>query len=692
MPDGAIAHSTVESTADASAQSIALEIEKITGRVAARFGATERARLAAGVVRVAERWTGEDGDAEAFEAFCADHFVEGAGQRARLLDRFEALLTTVQGHLNEIGRRRRRWVDLQGESEPAFDDLAATFDPAPSVSEEWYRQRLAFVALLNFESPTLQTMLEHGDFWSADEWAAARVGQTFGPRLPRELGDKNRAAWHRASQFVDNFHVPIGGVIDEHGDQPFESGRRLVAHWLIREAIVGEYGNPDGLSSQRAIGWVMRRHVDGTIPEVVMNGAAGNSAGSQDGDPSSEPVAQPAWDPAENTVNEESVEPNETVGPARYAVMLERFALSRETDSYYPQHPTALARAFELDREITVEAVESLLIDLLGSPVRADLAAAATARLGRPLESHDVYFHDLTGRPSTEALDARVAERFPDVASFEAQLPDILRTIGFDDEKAEFLGTRVRVELARGAGHAVPPGLPEYGAWLRTNGQPGALDWDGFEIGMHELGHNIEQLCSVHYVPRPMLRRVPNSACTEAFAFLYQSQARRVAGLQADGEVDSVARAATLRTMMNACQIAGPALVELRAWRWMYAQPGTPTPEALRDAVLEISDDVWHTSYAEYFGPDPFALMGAYQHMVGYPLYLSNYVMGHIMSEQIRAYVATRDLASETMRICGIGNLTPDAWLKRAVGEGLRVSALVDGAGAALADLKTSDL
>ena len=688
MSDQAIAQSTARSTTPSVAQSIALELDEIIGRVAARFESSERARLAAGVVRVAERWTEDDGDAEVFETFCEEHFVEGAAARARLLDRFEALLTTLQGHLYEIGRRRRRWVDLQGESEPAFDNLAATFDPAPNLSEEWYGQRLAFVALLNFDRPNLSQMLEEGDEWSADVWAAARVGQMFGPRLPRELGDKNRAAWHNASRFVDNFHVPVGGVIDENGEQPFEPGRRLVAHWLIREAIVGEYGNPAGLSSQRAIGWVMRRHVDGMIPTIVMESTtAENASGASDDSTSWESTVLPAWDPAENTVNEVAVDPSETVGPVRYAVMLERFALSRETDAYYPEHPTALARAFDLEREISVESVQALLIDLLSSPVRADLAAAAAARLGRPLESHDVYFHDLTGRPSTEALDARVAERFPDVASFQAQLPGILKTIGFDDEKAEFLGTRVRVELARGAGHAVPPGLPEYGAWLRTNGRPGALDWDGFEIGMHELGHNIEQLCSVHYVPRPMLRRVPNSACTEAFAFLYQSQARRVAGLQEDGQVDTIARAATLRTMIDACQIAGPALVELEAWRWMYAQPAMPTPEALRDVVLEISDHVWNTYYADYFGPDPYTLMGAYQHMVGYPLYLSNYVMGHVMSEQIRAYVATRDLASETMRICGIGNLTPDAWLKRAVGEGLRVSALVDGAGTALADL-----
>ncbi len=659
----------------AQAPTIAPDLDATTGRMAAPLGAAERVRLAAGVVRVAERWTEADGDSDALESFCAQYFVTDSEQRARLLDRFEALLTSVHGHLYEIARGRRRWVDLQGDTAPTFDDLAATFDPAPDLSEEWYRQRLAFVALLNFERPSLQTMLEFGDGWSADKWAAARVAQAFGPRIPRELGERRREVSHRANRFVDGFHVPVGFVIDERGDRPFEPDRKLVAHWLIREAIVARYGDPDGLPAQRATAWVMRRHIDGSIPAALMSAAVPTDGASK----------LLAWDPASNALDGRSVNPSDTVGPVRYATMLSHFELARDYDKYYPEYPTALARTFEREREISTETVEALLVQLLEAPVRGDLATGAEERLGRPLEAHDIYFHDLSGRPSSAALDEFVAERFPTVESMQTQLPDILRAIGFQDDKADFLGARVRVELARGAGHAVPPGLPEYGAWLRTNGKPGALDWDGFEIGMHELGHNIEQLCSVHFVPRPMLRRVPNSACSEAFAFLYQSQARRLAGIIDEGGAEAAAREATLRTMLDACQIAGPALVELRAWRWMYAQRETPTPEALRDAVLEFAAEVWQAYYAEYFGPDPYSLLAAYQHMVGYPLYLSNYVLGHVMAEQVRSHVVTRDLASETVRICGIGNLTPDAWLKRAVGDGLRVDALIEGAVAALA-------
>ena len=204
------------------------------------------------------------------------------------------------------------------------------------------------------------------------------------------------------------------------------------------------------------------------------------------------------------------------------------------------------------------------------------------AKLGRPLEAHDVYFEELgDDRPSRE-LDAIVAERFPDEDAFDAALPEVLRGLGFGDDEAEFLGTRIDVEIARGAGHAVRPALPEFHSWLRTNRLPDTLGWDGFDTGMHELGHCLEQVISTHR-PRPALRGVPNTACTEAFAFLYQHQARAVLGIAESGDRAGDIAAAT--SMLNACQIAGPALLEIRIWRWLYEHPEA-TPAELRDEVV----------------------------------------------------------------------------------------------------------
>ncbi len=631
-----------------------------------RHGELERSRIEAGVRRVAERWNEGDGGSAAFQKLCNDFFVPVA-QRGRLLDRLEQGLEFVGGHLYEMRRHLRRWSDLRGEEMPFVDDMLATFDPAPDLSEEGYRQKIAFVALLNFERPKLEEMLRDGPHWSVDRWAESRLGQHFGPRIPKTVNDLGRAVSHRANQWVAKFHIPVGTLRDEHGICHFEPGRKLLAHWLVREEIKAGYNDPDaakGLAKQRVLAWVMARHIEGSIPESIMN-ADGDSP----------------WDPRSNTVGGAAT--TATIGLARYQRWNEQRDLAFTVDRHHPEHPTAIDRKCEVAREIPEREVERLLRDLLSSPVRRPLAAFLGKRLRRALEPFDIYFDEFADAKPAEEMNALVAGLATDAASLERKLPEILRGLGFPSDDAEFLGTRIKVEIARGSGHAMRPQLPEYGAWLRTSSLEHEIGWDGFDTAMHELGHTIEQLVSTHFVPRSALRGVPNTACTEAFAFLYQSLGKRVLGITDEADEQRGFDVDCVQTLASACQIAGPALLELQVWNWIYRHP-TESPEALRDEVLRVADQLWREFYLEDFGPDPYHILAAYQHMIAHPLYLPDYPLGHIISHQIRSHLRGKDLASETRRICSIGRVTPDLWMRRAVGEGMSVAALTRDAAAAL--------
>ncbi|MCH2140559.1 MAG: hypothetical protein MK100_05940 [Phycisphaerales bacterium] len=626
-----------------------------------RHGQSSRERIEAGVARVKERWMAVDGDEEALRHFCMDHFVPEGERLDALVARLEIAVEQIGGHLYEMHRTLRRWSDLRGERMDEVDDILATFDPAPDLSDQFYRQKLAFVALLNLDRPTLERMIDEGADWSAAQWAAARICQTFGPRIPQEVADLARDLGHKADTFVSDFHVPVGSLIIDDGTRPFDAERRLIAHWLIREEVRGAYGEDEGLPQQRALMWVMRRHIDGTIPRSIMNG-------EDLGD----------WDSGANTIGGNA--PGELVGLERYERWLDMFTVARAYDDHHPDHPTAIARKFDLAREIPEDTAERLLLDLLESPARAALADLTQERLGRPLESHDIYFDQIAPSRPVGDLDALVKARFGDHRGLQLGIPELLRDLGFPGGTADFLGNNVQVEIARGAGHAMRPMLPEYGAWLRTNSLDDQLGWDGFDTAMHELGHNLEQLCSTHFVPRPALRGVPNTACTEAFAFLYQALAPRILGLEEDES--HTLDCTTVETMLNACQIAGPALLEIHTWRWLYANPDADA-DSLRTQVLQIAEELWSRHYEAHYGPDPYAILAAYQHMIGYPLYLADYALGHIMSHQIRSHMQGKDLASETHRICAIGRLTPDAWMRIAVGEGIDAKRLGTEAGEA---------
>jgi len=648
------------STLDATAT---LDTDPIISTLIARHGTEHESDIRDGVHRVAMRWCAGDGDQAAFDAFCTQWYVSDSNDRTRLLDRFEILLSSVGGHLGEIRRDLRRWSDLRGDKFEGLDDLMATFDPSPDLSDQFYRQKLAFVALLNFPRPDLATMISDGADWTIDEWASVRIGKAFGPRIPVEVNDLGRELGHRANQWVAGFHVPVGHVVDEHGRRWFADDRRLLAHWLIREEVRAHFHDQEALPCQRALMWVMKRQIDGTIPTAVMDGSTST------------------WDPRANTLD--GNDPGPLVGPVRYERWLDNFRVARAYDAHHPEHPTAIARKFELAREMPEEEVEALMIDLLDAPVRRRLADLLRTVLGRPLEAHDIYFDEITSGRSAEELNRLVRERIGNHEGMQEKLPDILRQLGFPDDDAEFLGRRVQVEIARGSGHAMRPAMPEYAAWLRTNSLPDELGWDGFDTAMHELGHNLEQLISTHWVPRPALRNVPNTACTEAFAFLYQSKASEVIGLQPEPGDREPWAVDAIQAMLSACQIAGPALVDLHAWRWLYEHPEC-TPCEFRDQVISIAGELWDRFYAEDFGEDPYHILAAYQHMVAHALYLPDYVIGHVQSQQIRVHMRGRDLAAETRRICSIGRFTPDLWTRTAVGSPISVEPMIKDVEAAL--------
>ena len=613
-------------------------------------------RATAGVNRVAKRWQEVDGDGEAFQSFCEEHFVSTEEEKSRLLDRFESAMGSIGGHLYEIRRHLRKWTDLRGDEMPSFDNTAAMFDPCPDLSDQFYKQKIAFIALLNFNRPNLATMLEDGGNWTTDAWAEARIGRAFGPRIPAEVNDRARELEHDADMFVSEFHVPVGCMVDVNGKTWFEKERKLIAHWIIREEIKAGYTQDGGLEKQRALSWVMCRHIDGTIPTRVMNS-----------------TCEGKWSPQENTIDGDVAK--DVIGPVRYEHLCIHRSIAEDYDNYYDEHPSAIARKFDLEREIPEETVEALMIELLEAPIRGDIATYMESIVGRPLEAFDIYLEDIDDGASAAELDEKVTAKFKDEIEFQTKLPETLRGLGYTDEDAEFLGSRVNVEIARGAGHAMRPGIPEYHAWLRTNRLDDRLGWDGFDTAMHELGHNLEQLISTHFVPRPLLRNVPNTACTEAFAFLYQNKAREVVGLPEDDEEKAFA-IASVEGLLAACQIAGPSLVELYTWRWLY-EHDEATPEQLRDQMLSIARDVWDKYFKSHFGEDPYHILAAYQHMVGYPLYLPDYTIGHVISHQIKSHMRGKGLAAETKRICSIGRLTPDQWMKEAVGSSISASQLI---------------
>jgi hypothetical protein len=202
------------------------------------------------------------------------------------------------------------------------------------------------------------------------------------------------------------------------------------------------------------------------------------------------------------------------------------------------------------------------------------------------------------------------------------------------------------------------------------------------------MGHNVEQTFSLNEIDHTLLGGVPNTAFTEALAFVFQGHDLELLGLPAP-DAKSMAEK-TLNDFWGTYEIAGVALVDMGVWHWMYANPNA-TPEQLKDATVELSKKIWNQYYAPVFHKNDVVLLGIYSHMIDSFLYLPDYPLGHMIAHQVEEKMPTMtSIGPEFERIAKTGDVTPDMWMINATGKPVGPEALLASTQKALAQVKSS--
>jgi hypothetical protein len=370
----------------------------------------------------------------------------------------------------------------------------------------------------------------------------------------------------------------------------------------------------------------------------------------------------------------------------RFATILANFRAVKAADPYSPAAPTYIDRTFDIGREIPEAKVVAILEEVLGSKELEAAARLAASRLGRPLEPFDIWypgFRPRTSRPEAE-LDRLTRARYPTPDAFAKAIPETLQRLGFSPEKARWLGERIEVDPARGSGHALGAGRRGDKAHLRTRVGKDGMDYKGFNIAVHELGHNVEQVFSLYEVDHTLLAGVPNNAFTEALAFVFQARDLDVLGLPRSGP--DATRLEALNDLWATAEIAAVALVDLGMWHWMYDHPRA-TPAELREATLGIAKDVWNRWWAPVVEARDVPILAIYSHMVNNMLYLPDYPIGHLIAAQVEEHLRALPagaLGDEIERITSFGSVTPDVWMKNATGSPVSARPLLRAAARAL--------
>ena len=623
-----------------------------------------------GEQQCAALWRAEDGSQADFDAFVQQWRATTPEARYALFEKISRALEIFNTQANQTTIELGRPTVLAAGEPGEFDYLLSSYDASAHFSDDMFASKVAFITILNFPHYTLEEKNALGGGWDRLQWAYARLGDRFTERIPASVNQMVTAARSAAEGYVDKYNIRMGHLLTPEGERLFPEDMSLLSHWNLRDELKSNYADvPHASAKQEMIYKVMERIVTQEIPAAVVDNPAYD------------------WYPYSNTVLKDGQEVSlPAEGDVRYAHILNQFHTYQELDKWCPAMPTAIARNFEGSIEMTDREVEELFLRFLTSEQVKQVAARIGERLGRELRPYDIWYDGFKSRAAIpeDKLTAETRKRYPDAEAFHQDMPRQLRNLGFDAAEAKFLADHIVVEGARGSGHAWECVGRTEPARLRTRIGAAGMDYKGYNIAVHEFGHNVEQVTDLYHIDHYTLAGVPNTATTEAMAFLFQVRDLQLLGYGKQRMDDN----ATLDIFWNMYEIMGVSLVDMYTWRWLYAHPSA-TATQLRDAVLTIARKVWNDYYEPVLGTHDSPLLAIYSHMLDYPMYLPNYPIGHIIHYQLEEHLAKFSsdaaFATELQRIYRQGRLTPQAWMQGATGSVISVEPILSAVAQVLA-------
>ena len=610
-----------------------------------------------GVSQVARLWLETDGDEKAFRSFCEDNYIADPDEKYQVFLKISDYLEGISGHFNEMSLRLQKNLQLDNGPLHPIDEKFGSYSPSSHLSDDLYNNKIAFIIALNFPHLTLEEKEALGTDRKA--WAYARLGDMFTERIPAALLQAASNAESDADIYISQYNIYMGHVMNKKGQHLFPKEMILLSHWNLRDEIKANYNKgKEGLDKQRTVYEVMKRIISQDIPVEVIN------SGTYE------------WNPYTNMVQQENKEvkttPESTV---RYQKMLNNFKAMQDIDKYTGN--TYIDRKFNDDMEVALQDVEKLFDEFLSATELKEIGKTISKRLGRKLEAYDIWYDGFKARSNLDEtkLDVQTQALYPDAAALDKKLPDILMKLGFSAERANYLADKITVDAARGSGHAWGASMKGQQSRLRTRIPAAGMNYKGYNIAIHEFGHNVEQTLSLYDVDYYMLSGVPNTAFTEALAFVFQKRDLEILDIT-DPNPEKQAME-ILDKVWSMYEICGVSMLDISVWKWMYAHPDA-TAEQLKEATIALSKEIWNKYYAPVFGVKDETVLAVYSHMISYPLYLSAYAFGQIIEFQLDQYLEGKNFANEVERIFRQGRLTPNQWMILATGSPLTVEPMLE--------------
>lgn len=610
-----------------------------------------------GVRQVARLWQEADGDTETFRSFCLENYISDPAEKEAVFLKISDYMEAINGHFSQMSQKLGWHVTVDTGPIHPVDYQFSRLSLRAHLTEDLYKNKIAFMIALNFPKRMLPEKEALGNDRLA--WAYARLGDWFTGRIPTEVRQQNALVGNDANRYIDAYNIYMGKLLTPKGKHIFPENMILLCHWNLRDEIKANYNKgKEGLEKQRTVYEVMKHIIAQDIPGEVINSNIYD------------------WNPYTNTLLKDGRTLTGTLeSPVRYDKMLNNFHAMRRVDNYMGN--TFIDRKFNDDMEVALADVEALFDRFLSAPELKTVGRMIKKRLGRKLEAYDIWYDGFKARANLDEakLDEQIRKRYPNAEALEKDLPDILIKLGYAPERAAYLAEKIAVDPARGSGHADGASMKGQKARLRTRIPADGMNYKGYNIAIHEFGHNVEQTISLYDVDYYMLEGVPNTSFTEALAFVFQKRDLEILGIENNDPDKDMLN--VLDKTWSLYEIAGVSMLDIAVWKWMYANPDATAYE-LQEATIRLSKEIWNKYYEPVFETKNETVLAIYSHMIGYPLYLSAYAFGQIIEFQLENYMKGKDFAPEVDRIFKLGRLTPNVWIKEATGKPLSVEPLLE--------------
>ncbi len=649
---------------DASGQNYIPEstINEVQRNLLEQYGEQEADRIMRGTAMVASLWRESDGSPDEFFEFCTENFLD-TGARSENAPIVMENLDVLRGYSSIIRSRLSEYASFTDRQQTPPDPFFRNSYNPPDV----WGSKLAFFIQLNYPYRSPLEKMEEGAEWDRFEWALARIGDAYSSR-PAEGFEppysSEAGAWRR---ITGNYFLRMGDLVPGGQPSPFPEGTLLNCHHGLRDNIKDNYTLDKGLDRQELSGLVIERILNGEVPLEFLNDTS------------------TYWDPVNQVLYNADMEETEfeMEGIRRYEGFYHTVRNRQASDKVHEDGSTVVSRTFA-SAKLDPKRVEEMITDFLSSEEFYNAGQLVRERLGRDLQPFDIWYVGFQSQSlyPAEKLDSIVRARYPDPASLENDLPEIYRRLGFSPGEADWLGNNTRVRPVVSGGYSSRPPLSGYEAQFTTAFTDNGLDYKGFRIAMHELGHTTEMLYTSREVEYPALRGVPTGGITEGVAEYFAYRNIPALGLD-EGSEELQRHMQALANFWYLVDMGGQTLTEIRLWQWMYDNPDA-TPEMVRDAVFEISTSVWNEYFYPVFGIRDQKILSIYNHMITGSYYLFNYFIGNVVMFQL--YEAFMEMPAEEglALACAEGNTLPDLWMERATGSPLSISPMLEAVAEAI--------